>query len=240
MSQAVRQVSSRRAVSKTVSKKGRMSGENRRRQLLRVAIDTFARDGFGGTKTRVIASAAGVSEAILFRHFATKEDLYHAILDAKEDTLEAGRMMRGLKSCARRRDDAGLLRQLAANIFSSFRADPAFHRLMVYASLEGHLLANLFRERFGLPMSVFLHRYVSLRQKEGAFRECEPDLAVMFAVGTMVHYAMAKYVLGMTKMQRSDDAVVERLVPLVLGGLTRPGGSPPGKRSQRKGTHARS
>jgi AcrR family transcriptional regulator len=229
----------RQAAARSAPKKGRMSGENRRRQLLRVAIDTFARDGFGGTKTRVIASAAGVSEAILFRHFATKEELYHAILDAKEDTREAVRMMRGLKSCARRRDDAGLFRQLAANIFSSFRTDPAFHRLMVYASLEGHLLANLFRERFGLPMSVFLHRYVSLRQKEGAFRDCEPDLAVMFAVGTMVHYAMVKYVFGM-KVQRSDDAVVETLVPLVLGGLTRPGGSPPGTRSQRKGTHARS
>src|ERR1700724_410992 len=197
---AVRQASAR-----SVPKKGRMSGENRRRQLLRVAIDTFARDGFGGTKTRDIASAAGVSEAILFRHFATKEDLYHAILDAKEDTLESGRMMRSLELCARRRDDAGLFRQLAANILSSFRDDPAFHRLMVYASLEGHLLASLFRERFGLPMSAFLHRYVSLRQKEGAFRDCEPDLAVMFAVGTMVHYAMAKYVFGMMKMQRSDD-----------------------------------
>jgi AcrR family transcriptional regulator len=113
---AVRQVSSRRAVSTTVSKKGRMSGENRRRQLLRVAIDTFARDGFGGTKTRDIASAAGVSEAILFRHFATKEDLYHAILDAKEDTLESGRMMRSLEVCERRREDARLFWQPASKI----------------------------------------------------------------------------------------------------------------------------
>ena len=240
MSPAVRQVSSRRAVSKTVSKKGRMSGENRRRQLLRVAIDTFARDGFGGTKTRDIASAAGVSEAILFRHFATKEDLYHAILDAKEDTLEAGRMMQSLEHCARLRDDEGLFRQLAANILSSFRDDPAFHRLMVYASLEGHLLASLFRERFGLPMSAFLHRYVALRQKEGAFRECEPDLAVMFAVGTVVHFAMGRYVFRMTKVQRSDDAVVAKLVTLVLGGLTRPGGSCPRGKNNGKGAHAQS
>jgi AcrR family transcriptional regulator len=240
MSPAVRQAPVRRAVSATVSKKGRMSGENRRRQLLRVAIDTFARDGFGGTKTRDIASAAGVSEAILFRHFATKEDLYHAILDAKEDTLESGRMMRSLELCARRRDDAGLFRQLAANILSSFRDAPAFHRLMVYASLEVHLLASLFRERFGLPMSAFLHRYVTLRQKEGAFRECEPDLAVMFAVGTVVHFAMGRYVFRMTKVQRGDDAVVEKLVTLVLGGLTRPGGSCPRKPSNRKGTDAQS
>ncbi len=122
-----------------------MSGDLRRSQLLRSAIDTFARRGFAGTKTRDIASAAGVSEAILFRHFATKEDLYHAILDAKEKKNKdaAGEWRLALEDCAGRRDDAGLLRHLATEIFTSFREDPAFHRLMVYASLEGHPSASL-------------------------------------------------------------------------------------------------
>ncbi len=66
------------------ARKSRMAADDRHRQLLRSAIDCVARNGFGGTKTKDIAAAAGVSEAILFRHFATKEDLYHAILDMKE------------------------------------------------------------------------------------------------------------------------------------------------------------
>ncbi len=69
----------------------RMPGEDRRRQLLRVAVESFARNGFSGTKTKDIAAAAGVSEAILFRHFASKEDLYHAILDEKEATMGGDR-----------------------------------------------------------------------------------------------------------------------------------------------------
>jgi len=48
-----------------------MSGEDRRRQLIEVAIDLFSRRGFSGTTTREIALAAGVTEAIIFRHFAT-------------------------------------------------------------------------------------------------------------------------------------------------------------------------
>src|ERR1700739_4905450 len=64
----------------------RMPGEDRRKELLRAAIESFARNGFSGTKTKDIAAAAGVSEAILFRHFASKEDLYHAILDAREQS----------------------------------------------------------------------------------------------------------------------------------------------------------
>src|ERR1700677_1791525 len=70
----------------TPSRPARMPGEDRRRQLLKVAIESFAQNGFSGTKTKEIAAAAGVSEAILFRHFASKEDLYHAILDEKEAT----------------------------------------------------------------------------------------------------------------------------------------------------------
>ena len=61
----------------------RMAGEERRDQLLRVAMSLFSNHGFRGTTTKEIAHAAGVSEAMVFRHFATKEDLYAAILDHK-------------------------------------------------------------------------------------------------------------------------------------------------------------
>ena len=198
-----------------------MSGDLRRSQLLRSAIDTFAHRGFAGTKTRDIASAAGVSEAILFRHFATKEDLYHAILDAKEDGKKdaAAKSRKALEDCAQRRDDIALFRNLATQILTSFRNDPAFHRLMVYASLEGHLLAHLFRERFAQPMGGFLRDYVAVRQKEGAFRKCDPGIATSFILGTMVHWAMGKYVFGMKRSSPSEETVVAQLAELVLCGL---------------------
>ncbi len=61
----------------------RMAGEERRLQILRVAMRLFAERGFRGTTTKEIAHAAGVSEAMVFRHFATKDELYDAILDQK-------------------------------------------------------------------------------------------------------------------------------------------------------------
>src|ERR1700730_14903076 len=60
-----------------------MAGEDRRLQLLAVAVTLFSDRGFRGTTTREIAQAAGVSEAMVFRHFANKEELYAAILDHK-------------------------------------------------------------------------------------------------------------------------------------------------------------
>ena len=99
----------------------RMPGEDRRRQLLRVAIDSFARNGFSGTKTKDIAAAAGVSEAILFRHFASKEDLYHAILDEKEATLGGEQWFHELQELADRRDDRGLFEQLQPARWNFYR-----------------------------------------------------------------------------------------------------------------------
>lgn len=197
----------------------RMPGEDRRRQLLRVAIESFARNGFSGTKTKDIAAAAGVSEAILFRHFASKEDLYHAILDEKEATMGGERWFEEMTELAERRDDRALFQCVARQMIRSFREDAAFHRLLLYASLEGHLLADLFHERFGLPMGDFLSRYIALRQKEGAFRECDPGVAVMFVVGSTLHYAMARHVLGAKNFQSTDESIAEQFVDLILDGL---------------------
>jgi len=61
----------------------RMAGEERRLQILAVAVSLFSQKGFRGTTTKEIAQAAGVSEAMVFRHFATKQELYSAILDHK-------------------------------------------------------------------------------------------------------------------------------------------------------------
>jgi len=202
-----------------------MHGQDRRRQLLEVAIDVFARQGFGGTKTKDIAAAAGVSEAILFHHFATKEDLYHAILDSREDKLGARDFLKKLETYASRRDDAGLFHCVASATLDSFRDDPAFHRLMLYARLEGHLLASLFHERFGLPIGDFLRRYVALRQREGAFRKGDPFVAVMFVMGSILHFAMVRHVFHVRKPNVPEDVAIREIVEMALAGLTEPRGA---------------
>ena len=201
-------------------RRSRMQADDRHRQLLRVAIDVFARNGFSGTKTKDIATAAGVSEASLFHHFATKEDLYHAILDMQEDRSNPARRKQELQAFMERRDDLGLLRQLAKGILASFAADPAFQRLLMYASLEGHLMANLFRERIVLPTGQLVAKYVALRQKEGAFRDSDPRVATMFAIGTFVHFAMSRHVFAAKRAPCGDATALDELVHFVLAGLT--------------------
>ena len=58
----------------------KISGEERRASIIRTARTVFVEKGFSGTTTRQLAAAAGVSEALLFKHFPSKEALYSAIL----------------------------------------------------------------------------------------------------------------------------------------------------------------
>lgn len=58
----------------------RLSGSDRRTSILKAAKSVFAANGYEGAKTLQIAVAAGVSEALVFRHFPSKATLYRAVL----------------------------------------------------------------------------------------------------------------------------------------------------------------
>jgi AcrR family transcriptional regulator len=60
----------------------RLSSEERRQAIVEAVKGVFAAKGFDGTTTRELADAAGVSEALLYKHFPSKESLYAAMLDA--------------------------------------------------------------------------------------------------------------------------------------------------------------
>jgi AcrR family transcriptional regulator len=57
----------------------KMSAEDRRTAIIMAAQRVFVEKGFYRTTTRELADAAGVSEALLFKHFPNKEALYSAI-----------------------------------------------------------------------------------------------------------------------------------------------------------------
>src|SRR6516164_2647007 len=57
----------------------KLSSEDRRTAIIRAVRRVFAERGFHGTTTRALADAAGVSEALLFKHFPNKEALFAAM-----------------------------------------------------------------------------------------------------------------------------------------------------------------
>ena len=59
----------------------RLPAAERRQALVAAALDVFSEGSYSGATTAEIARRAGVSEPVLYRHFASKRDLYFACLE---------------------------------------------------------------------------------------------------------------------------------------------------------------
>jgi TetR/AcrR family transcriptional regulator len=197
----------------------RMSATDRRAQLIDVAIDLFAKKGFGGTTTREIAAAAGVTEAIIFRHFATKQDLYKAILDTKCGAGQGETWFSELRRLMERNDDEGVFRALLTAIIQFKREDPRFERLMLHAVLEGNELAMMHHKQFAVPIGAQLIEYVERRQSAGAIREVDPKAVIFAVAGIAQFYANQKYLHQSSEIPMSDEAVIEAFLSILMKGI---------------------
>lgn len=72
---------------KEPNRRVRMSGKERREQLLDVGRALFAERGFEGTSIEEVASRAGVSKPVVYEHFGGKEGLYAVVVDREMQSL---------------------------------------------------------------------------------------------------------------------------------------------------------
>ncbi|MGN6609231.1 MAG: TetR/AcrR family transcriptional regulator [Jatrophihabitans sp.] len=73
----------------------------REQQIVRVAIDEFARAGYAGASVAVIARRAGISKPLVYQYFGSKDGLYSACLHSVADGL-----LTRLESAERSVDDS--------------------------------------------------------------------------------------------------------------------------------------
>ncbi|MHC4948742.1 MAG: TetR/AcrR family transcriptional regulator [Planctomycetota bacterium] len=141
----------------------RMRAEERRRQLLEVAADLFARRGYRGTTTAELARAAGISEPILYRHFENKLDLFVTLLDeVGREVIEAWKKaMEGVD------DPVERLRVLLAGNPATHERGQGVYRVIFQAMTDleqDPAIAAALRRHLGM-----LHRFVAdqLRSLQG-------------------------------------------------------------------------
>jgi TetR/AcrR family transcriptional regulator len=195
-----------------------MQGTDRRRQLIETALDVFSRKGFDGATTKEIAVEAGVTEAIIFRHFPNKQALYTAVVQAKCDPAEIEAWMAAVKSFIERNDDAGLFREIARAMLACYRDDPRHERVMLFAALQGHQQTLVEHRRFSLPIMKLLTDYVARRQREGALKPGPPEAVIAAIAGMASHYAMMTALFGFETGVK-DDAMVDAFVNILMNGV---------------------
>jgi AcrR family transcriptional regulator len=198
------------------------SSSEMRGKILKTAIRLFAQNGFRGTTTKEIALAAGVNEVTIFRHFASKQEVYAAILEHKSNELVVKNWVTELEPFAERSDDYGLFLFVAREILTHYQRDPDFLCLKLYSSLEGHELAKQYRERQICPLFRFLHRYIVKRQGEGVFHDYPPDIAVQSFLGSVYNHVIASHFREVDFIKLSVEATAKAFVEIFLSGMRHP------------------
>lgn len=202
----------------------RMAGEERRLQLLAVAVSLFSNRGFRGTTTREIAQAAGVSEAMVFRHFATKEELYAAILDHKACSGGKFEPAEMAADGIARKNDRAVFESLALGALNHHENDPQFQRLLLHSALEKHELAQMFFDEFVRRVYEFLGAYIRERQQEGAFIEMDPAIVVRSFIGMVMHHSLNNNLWDPKRrlLNISNESAAKYFTDILLNGITSP------------------
>lgn len=132
----------------------KLSSEERREAIIKAVRKLFAEKGFHGTTTRELARAAGVSEALLFKHFPNKEALYSAMMFSCKQERDV-RMFERVKALEPSALTLVLMvHTLVAHLLSGRSAgdrdERAIHnRLMLQSLLEDGEFARFILQRVG-------------------------------------------------------------------------------------------
>jgi len=196
----------------------RLPAGERREQLLETALDLFSRKGFKGTTTKEIAAAAGVTEAIVFRHFPSKQALYQAVLDRSHESAEMQEWLAKSRACMDRNDDAGLLRAIALKILQGYRRDPRLQRVLLLAALEGHEHGLAHHRQISIPLYELLCQYIARRQSEGKLAEYDSGMILVAIAGMANHFATLTQMFGYP-CEMQDEQVANIFTSIMMNGI---------------------
>ena len=104
-----RDMQSRDMRRRDIPRRERMSGPERRQQVLAIAAEEFADGGLHGASTELIARRAGITQAYIFRMFGTKKALFLEVVAAAFD-----RMTEGMRDAAGAQTGLGALALMGA------------------------------------------------------------------------------------------------------------------------------
>jgi AcrR family transcriptional regulator len=186
----------------------RMTGTERREQLLDIGRTLFAERGFDGTSVEEIAAKAGVSKPVVYEHFGGKEGLYAVVVDREmarlmdmvTGALTAGHPRERLEQAAMALLD--YVEQHASGFHILVRDSPVAQSTGTFASLIGDIATQV-EDILGLEFKA---------------RGYDPKLAPMYAQALVGMVALTgQWWLNVRKPKKSE--VAAHLVNLAWHGL---------------------
>ncbi len=197
----------------------RMKAAARRMQLLEIAARCFAEHGYRGTTTALLAKEAGITEPILYRHFANKHDLFIALIESVGEEVFASwrEAIRNIPSP---------LGQLRAILYRNpATADPMarrVYRVMFHASAQftEPQIQDAIREHYRKYLR-FLSKIVQKAQEAGEVRaDVSAEMLSWQIIHAAVGFAMVRW---LDIAGHGTPEFVDETIRLILALLAPPG-----------------
>jgi AcrR family transcriptional regulator len=196
----------------------RFSSEDRKKQILQVATELFANKGYEGATTREIARRARVNEAIIFRHFPTKEELYWAVIENKVQRGGGKEFMREILMAGKPLRETFCT--LAETILRRREKDQTLSRLLFYSALENHRLSHRLFQSYVADYYELLGDYIQQRIDQCEFRPVDAQLAARDFLGMVDYHSLIQDLFGSSKFYSFDSRqVAESMTDIWLAGM---------------------
>jgi AcrR family transcriptional regulator len=193
----------------------RLDGQVRRGQIIEAARRLFAQQGYRQTTTRQLARAVGVSDALMYRHFKSKEDVLRAVID---QGLAGFAAMRETALAGRDRPLAERMTILGQAFLQALNAQAD---LLVLFISEHQLLADDARLTgfIDLAASAF-GQELAERANNGEIRaDLDGYLFARSFMGSLVSFVLLQKVLGMDQIRAVDaETFLSELVTVYVNG----------------------
>ena len=172
----------------TSKPKSRMRKADRKQQLMQHAKQLFVKLGYQHTTTEKIAQAAGVTEPVLYRHFASKKDLFIEVLD----DIRLSTILRWQNETAKINDPLKRLHAIVDLYLGSTRERALEFRIMHRSLVEtdDDEIAGCLRT-FYLDSEKMLAQVIREGQQAGVFRvDLDPRIGAWELIRTALGYTL--------------------------------------------------
>ena len=178
----------------------RLKASERKAAILAVAKVLFSDKGYHGVAVDEIARRVGVSPAILYRHFPSKEALYEEVLNQiackRESYVEAVVQSDGSFS--------EVLRMITRRYVESVSRDPDYLRMELQSALEGSDATRQFFENRWRPFTDYIEVTIRELQPTGAVRQTDGRIAALMFQGMLREALYAKCIFRTPRYQELE------------------------------------
>lgn len=178
----------------------------------------FSEKGFYGTTTQQIARAAGVNEAIIFRHFATKEELYWAVVSSRVEASGRHRKLR--QHLDPDADEREVLTAVAETLLNRSQEDAALTRLLFFSALRNPELSESFFRTYMAENFDLVTAYFRKGMQNGRFRKLDPAMVARGFMGMIVYHYLVQELFAGRSEKFDPHAVAQQLVDVWLDGVS--------------------